>query len=105
MKKWIKRSMIIGGVWGLATGALYALGVYGAAFAGYSMGMLFKNTSIMCKIILLPAYLTDLFSGLLSDWLIPTISILVIWCIGLPILFGFIFGAGIGYLVDKFRKK
>lgn len=105
--KWTKRGAIIGGIWGLLTGMLYAWGVFAAGFSGHGdIGTLFKNIPTIWKIIYLPAYLADIISNLLGNLLIPIASILgfsffIIWCIGIPVLFG----VAIGILVTAIVKK
>ena len=107
MNKRTKRSAIIGGLWGLITGMLYAWGVFALGFSGHGeIGTLSKNISTIWKIIFLPAYLTDIISGFLGNSLIIIASLLgfsffIIWCIGIPILFGII----IGILADVILKK
>ena len=106
MDKWTKRGAIVGGIWGLVTGILYAWGVFAAGFSGHGdVGILFKNVPVIWKIIYLPTYLTDMISNLLGNLLIIMASLLgfsffIIWCIGIPILFG----VAIGILVTAIVK-
>lgn len=107
MDKWTKRSIIIGGTWGLLSGMIYAWMAFAAGFSGYGdAGTLFKNIPINWKIILLPAFVTDIFSYLLGNSLIIIACFLgiyffIIWCIGISIMFG----VAIGISVDAVIKK
>ncbi|KAF5423981.1 MAG: S-layer domain-containing protein, partial [Candidatus Methanocomedens sp.] len=102
-----KIGAIIGGLWGLITGMLYAWGVFALGFSGHGeIGTLSKNISTIWKIIFLPAYLTDIISGFLGNSLIIIASLLgfsffIIWCIGIPILFGIIMGILASAIIEK----
>jgi len=107
---WNKRtkiSAIIGGLWGLIAGMLYAWGVFALGFSGHGeIGTLSKNMPTIWKIIFLPAYLTDIISGFLGNSLIIIASLLgfsffIIWCIGIPILFGIIIGILASAIIEK----
>lgn len=107
---WNKRTKIgaiIGGSWGLITGMLYAWGVFALGFSGHGeIGTLSNNISAIWKIFFLPAYLTDIISGFLGNSLIIIASLLgfsffIIWCIGIPILFGIIMGILTSAIIEK----
>ncbi len=86
---------------------LYAWGVFALGFSGHGeIGTLSKNISIIWKLIFLPAYLTDLISGFLGNSLIIIASLLgfsffIIWCIGIPIIFGIIIGILASAIIEK----
>ncbi|MCK5466072.1 hypothetical protein KAI56_01055 [Candidatus Parcubacteria bacterium] len=97
--KFIKRHriVIIGGMWGLFSGVLYAWVIFAEGFAGNEF--IFPES---LKLIFLPAYLTDLISTALKN----TLSLLVftLWFAGIPVLLGIAIGASIEYLTNKLKK-
>ena len=98
MDKWTKIGAIIGGIWGLLTGMLYAWGVFGAGFTGDEL--VFPDS---LKIICLPAYLTHLISTALKG--ILSLLLFVIWFVGMPTFFGIIIGIVVGILITVIVKK
>lgn len=91
------RIVIIGGIWGLFSGILYAWGVFAEGFAGHEF--VFPES---LKLIFLPAYFTHLISTALKG----TLSLLpfIVWFAGIPALFGIAIGVGIEYSINKFKK-
>ena len=60
----IKLGAILGGIWGLISGILYAWGAFASGFSGHgNIGALFNNMPSTGKLMYLPAFLTDAFSG------------------------------------------
>jgi hypothetical protein len=105
--KWTKRSAFIGGTWGLLSGMIYAWIAFAAGFSGHGdVGVLFKNVPIIFKIIVFPAYVTDIFSYLLGNSLIFIASLLafyffILWCIGMSILIGAAIGISVVAVLIK----
>jgi len=113
--KWTKRGAIVGGIWGLVTGTLYAWGIYAAAFRGYSaIGHLFSNKGLVIKFVYLPAYLTDQVLGIFENQLnsffssllggygpILWVLIFILFFVGMPLFIGSV----IGFLVAAIVKK
>ena len=89
--------LIAGGIWGLLSGVLYAWGVFAEGFAGNVF--IFPES---LKLIFLPAYLTHIISTALDS--ILSLLLFSAWFAGMPVLFGIAIGAGIGYLINIFRK-
>jgi hypothetical protein len=98
MKKWTKIGAVVGGVWGLITGILYAWGVFATGFAGHEF--VFPEG---LKIICLPAYLTHLISTALAG--ILSLLLFIIWFVGMPTFFGIMIGSGIGILTTVIVKR
>jgi len=98
VKKWTKIGAIVGGVWGLITGILYAWGVFATGFAGHEF--VFPES---LKIICLPAYLTHLISTALAS--ILSLLLFSIWFVGIPTFFGIMIGIGVGFLITMIVKK
>ena len=98
----MKKSVIIGGLWGLITIVFYR----GYSFLLIDMGehhRISETTtviiSIVWKIVCFPAYLTDI--------IFPPRPFLpiILGCFAMSILFGAILGMEIEYLISKFRKN
>ena len=96
--KWTKRGAIVGGVWGLVTGILYAWGIFAEGFAGHEF--VFPES---LKVICLPAYLAHLISTALAG--ILSLLLFIIWFVGMPTFFGIMIGIGIGLLITVIGKK
>ncbi len=98
MDKWTKIGAIVGGVWGLLTGILYAWGVFAAGFSGHEFGFP-EGLEIVC----LPVYLTHLISTALKG--ILSFLLFIAWFVGMPTFFGIMIGIGIGILITMIVKK
>jgi hypothetical protein len=98
VKKWTKIGAVVGGVWGLITGILYAWGVFATGFAGHEF--VFPES---LKIVCLPASLTHLISTALAG--ILSLLLFIIWFVGMPTFFGIMIGSGIGILTTMIVKK
>lgn len=89
---------IVGIIWGLITGILYAWCVFAEAFAGHQF--IFPES---LKIICLPAYFTHLISTALASTL--SLLLFIVWFAGMSIFFGLIIGICIGFLITMLRKR
>lgn len=103
---------IIGGVWGVISGVIYAFVIFGVAFAsmGVDMGEIFEifRPPVLWKIILLPAYLTDILGGLLvrvEMFIFFGMFGLIVYGIGIPTLFGIIIGSLVATVIKKVITK
>ncbi len=99
IKKWRKRDMIIGGVWGLISTIILA------------SARPYVATSLMSKILFFPAYLSNTFfftilleklSYIFVLTMGQVIGILIIFC---PILIGGLIGGIIGYLYRLIKNR
>jgi len=90
MDKWVKRGMIIGGVWGLLSLVLWILASGGPTSSA--------NPSITFMILTLPASIPILITYYIVD--LPGTLIVC----SIPI-FGILIGALIGYAYEKWRKS
>ncbi|MEA1936536.1 MAG: hypothetical protein U9N04_00265 [Patescibacteria group bacterium] len=88
--------IIVGGIWGLFSGVLYAWGIFAEGFAGHQF--IFPEN---LRLIFLPAHLTHLITTSLRN---SSLILFFIWFAGIPVLFGVTIGAGVEYLINKFKK-
>ena len=95
--KWMKRGGIIGGIWGLIAGALYAWRLFTAGFSGHEF--VFSESLI---VLFLPAFLTHLLSSALKNVL--SLLLFSVWFIGLPIIFGILIGVLLATMAKKVIK-
>ena len=95
MKKWIKKGVIIGGLWGLAPFLFYQL--FFSIIAITDDTLLEVIARAIWKIVSLPTYLADMFFSISSSS-----SPIILYNAITSILFGIIIYTAIRYLADKF---
>lgn len=98
MDKLKKIYVIVGLIWGLITGMLYAWSVFAEGFTGHQF--VFPAS---LKVICLPAYFTHLISTALSSNL--SLLLFILWFAGMSIFFGIMIAICIGSLITVIRKK